>query len=143
MGLAENKQMVRDWVKALSAGDADRICAMYAPDLRYYVVGDWPLGGHFGREYMENNCRDIFTVFPEGLAFKTERLVAEGDWVCLEMRSEGRHVSGHDYANHYTYWFEIKDGRITQLKEWLDTLRANEVLCGSGKQVDFSARRDD
>ena len=94
MGIEENKQLVRDWGEALAAGDGDRGCGMYAEKLAYYVVGDWPLGGHFDRQYMENNCGDIFTVFPKGLDFKAERIVAEGDWVCLEMRSEGEHLRG-------------------------------------------------
>jgi ketosteroid isomerase-like protein/GNAT superfamily N-acetyltransferase len=139
--LDPNKQLVRDWVVALSDGDADRVCAMYADDLRYFVVGDWPLGGTFGRAHMERNCRDVFTVFPYGLRFTAERLIAEGDWVCLEMRSHGEHVSGRTYRNHYTYWFEIRDGRIHQLREWVDTLHANEVLCAGARKVDFEGRR--
>ena len=47
MGLEENKQLVLDWVAALSAGDADRTCSFYAPALRYFVVGNWALGGDF------------------------------------------------------------------------------------------------
>ncbi len=142
MGLEENKQLVLDWVEALSAGDADRTCSFYAPALRYFVVGDWPLGGDFGRDYMEQNCRDVFKVFPQGLKFKAERIVAEGDWVCLEMRSHGQHVSGRTYANHYSYWLEIKDGKFTQLREWLDTLHGNDVLCSQTEAIDFEARRD-
>ena len=142
MGLEANKKLVLDWVEALSAGDADRTCSFYAPDLRYFVVGDWPLGGDFGRDYMEQNCRDVFKVFPQGLKFSTERIVAEGDWVCLEMRSAGEHVSGRTYSNHYTYWFEIKDGKFTQLREWLDTLHGNDVLCGQTEAIDFETRRD-
>ena len=142
MGLEANKKLVLDWVEALSAGEADRTCSFYAPDLRYFVVGDWPLGGDFGRDYMEQNCRDVFKVFPQGLKFSVERIVAEGDWVCLEMRSRGEHVSGRTYANHYTYWFEIKHGKFTQLREWLDTLHGNDVLCGQTETIDFEARRD-
>ncbi len=142
MGLEANKKLVLDWVEALSAGDADRTCSFYAPDLRYFVVGDWPLGGDFGRDYMEQNCRDVFKVFPQGLKFSTERIVAEGDWVCLEMRSAGEHVSGRTYSNPYTYWFEIKDGKFTQLREWLDTLHGNDVLCGQTEAIDFETRRD-
>jgi ketosteroid isomerase-like protein/predicted N-acetyltransferase YhbS len=138
---ARNTRVVEQWLAALTAGDADGVCALYAPDLRYFVVGDWPLGGHFDRSYMEQNCRDVFTVFPEGLHFTPERVVAERDWVCLEMRSHGVHVSGRTYGNHYTYWFEIRDGMIVQLKEWLDTLHANDVLCGSGAAIDFETRR--
>ncbi len=48
MGIEENKQLVLDWVEALSAGDADRTCAFYTHDLRYFVVGDWPLGASSG-----------------------------------------------------------------------------------------------
>ncbi len=90
---------------------------------------------------MEQNCRDVFKVFPRGLKFSVERIVAEGDWVCLEMRSRGEHVSGRTYANHYTYWFELKNGKITQLREWLDTLHGNDVLCGQREAIDFEARR--
>ena len=58
------------------------------------------------------------------------------------MRSHGQHVSGRTYANHYTYWFEIKDGKFTQLREWLDTLHGNDVLCGQTEAIDFETRRD-
>ncbi len=143
MSIEDNKRLVTEWVEALDAGDTDRVCSMYAEDLYYYVVGKWPLGGHFDRDYMENNCADIFTVFPEGLRFEAVRMVAEGDWVCLEMRSGGHHVGGTEYGNHYTYWFEIRDGKITQLKEWLDTLHANEVLCSQAAPIDFEQRRSE
>ena len=142
MSIESNRKLVLEWVEALSVGDADRLCAMYDANLAYYVVGTWPLGGHFGREFMEQNCRDIFRVFPDGLKFTVERVICENDWACLEMRSEGTHISGRTYANHYTYWFEIKNGWITQLKEWLDTLHANDVLCGPQQPVDFTKRQD-
>lgn len=140
-GTEANKALVRDWVEALCSGDADRICAFYAPDLRYFVIGDWPLAGEFGRDHMERNARDVYQAFPQGLEFRAERLVAEGDWVVLEMRSEGAHASGRRYANHYSYWIEIRDGKFRQLREWLDTLHANDVLCSGAAAIDFDGRR--
>ena len=141
MSVAENRQLVRDWLSALDEGDADRVCSFYSPELEYFVIGDWPLAGTFGRDYMEANARDVFKVFPEGLRFSEERIVAEGDWVVLEMKSSGRHVSGRTYENHYTYWFEIAGGKIRQLREWLDTKHANDVLCGGQDAIDFEERR--
>lgn len=137
-----NKALVRDWVEALSTGDSDRVCGFYSPDLEYYVIGDWPLSGTFGRDYMERNAGDVYKVFPEGLAFELVRLVGDGDWVCLEMRSKGLHVSGRIYANHYTYWIEVRDGKFVKLREWLDTMLANEVLCGGNQAIDFEDRRE-
>lgn len=144
MGSAENKALVRDWVDALAKGDVARIVAKYHPDLVYTVIGDWPLAGTFGREYMAANAKDVFAVFPEGLAFRAHKLVAEDDWVALDMESEGRHVSGKLYKNRYTYWVQIRDGQFVRLEEHLDTQHAIDVLCtptADAGALDFAGRR--
>ena len=144
MGEAENKALVLDWVDALARGDIPRIVAKYHTDLVYTVIGDWPLAGTFGREYMAANAKDVFVVFPEGLAFHAHKLAADGDWVALDMESRGRHVSGKLYNNRYTYWVQIRDGKFLRLEEHLDTQHAIDVLCtpsaGAGA-LDFAARR--
>jgi ketosteroid isomerase-like protein len=141
---AENKALVLDWVDALSQGDVERIVAKYHAELVYTVIGDWPLAGTFGAEYMAANAKDVFVVFPEGLAFRTHKLAADGDWVALDMESRGRHVSGKLYNNRYTYWIQIRDGKFLRLEEHLDTQHAIDVLCtpfeGAGA-LDFGARR--
>jgi ketosteroid isomerase-like protein len=141
---AENKALVRDWVDALATGDVERIVEKYHPDLVYTVIGDWPLAGTFGREYMAANARDVFLVFPEGLEFRAHKLAADGDWVALDMESRGRHVSGKLYNNRYTYWIQIRDGKFLRLEEHLDTQHAIDVLCTPSEGVaalDFAARR--
>jgi ketosteroid isomerase-like protein len=99
MGTAENKALVRDWVDALAKGDVERIVAKYDRALVYTVIGDWPLAGTFGYDYMAGGAREIFAVFPNGLAFRAHKLVAEDDWVALDMESDGQHVSGRRYNN--------------------------------------------
>ncbi|MGH7290865.1 MAG: nuclear transport factor 2 family protein [Myxococcota bacterium] len=141
---AENKALVLDWVDALAKGDVERIVAKYHPDLVYTVIGDWPLAGTIGRAYMAANAKDVFKVFPEGLAFRAHKLAADADWVALDMESRGRHVSGKLYNNRYTYWVQIADGKFLRLEEHLDTQHAIEVLCTpseGGAALDFGARR--
>lgn len=144
MGEAENKALVLDWVDALAKGDVERIVGKYHADLVYTVIGDWPLAGTFGRAYMAANAKDVFKVFPDGLAFHAHKLAADGDWVALDMESRGRHVSGKTYNNRYTYWVQVVDGKFLRLEEHLDTQHAIEVLCTpseGGQALDFGSRR--
>lgn len=143
---ADNKALVLDWVDALAKGDVERIVAKYHADLVYTVIGRWPLAGTFGREHMAANAKDVFVVFPDGLEFRAHKLVADGDWVALDMESRGRHVSGKLYNNRYTYWIQIRDASFLRLEEHLDTQHAIDVLCTpseGGAALDFAARRVD
>jgi ketosteroid isomerase-like protein len=56
--------------------------------------------------------------------------VAEGDKVAVEAVSEGQHVSGQTYSNEYHFLFEFREGKLLKLKEYMDTERVTDVLCG-------------
>jgi len=47
--------------------------------------------------------------------------VAEGDQVVVEFEGEGRTKDGRDYNNRYCSVFRIANGRITHIREYLDT----------------------
>lgn len=146
MAAAENKALVLDWVDALAKGDVERILAKYHADLVYTVIGNWPLAGTFGRDTMAANAKDVFTVFPDGLSFRAHKIVADGDWVALDMESNGQHVSGKVYNNRYTYWVQIRDGKFLRLEEHLDTQHAIDVLCtpsAAAGALDFGVRRSE
>lgn len=129
MGEAENKALVLDWVDAVSRNDVARIVSKYHADLVYTVMGQWPLAGTFGRDTVAEHAGVILKLFPEGLAFRAHKLVADGDWVAVDMESRGQHVSGKLYNNRYTFWIQVQDGQFVRLEEHLDTHHATDVLC--------------
>jgi hypothetical protein len=47
--------------------------------------------------------------------------VAEGDQVVVEFEGEGRTKDGRDCNNRYCSVFRIANGRITHIREYLDT----------------------
>ena len=51
--------------------------------------------------------------------------------MAVEAESRGDHVSGQVYNNLYHFLFEFDDaGKLKVLKEYMDTERVTEVLCG-------------
>ena len=54
----------------------------------------------------------------------------EGERVAVEAHSEGRHVSGATYSNEYHFLFVFREGKLAVLREYMDTERVTDILCG-------------
>ena len=63
-------------------------------------------------------------------------MTAEDDSVAVEAESEGMHVSGVMYQNFYHFLFIFKDGKVLLLKEYMDTEKVTDVLCGGHRPSD-------
>ncbi|MEZ7996386.1 MAG: nuclear transport factor 2 family protein, partial [Halioglobus sp.] len=77
----------------------------------------------------------IFDVFPNGLTFTILNMVGEGDKVAVEATSVGEHISGQTYSNEYHFLFEFQSGKLIRLKEYMDTERVTDVLCGGQRPL--------
>ncbi|HUL19431.1 MAG TPA: nuclear transport factor 2 family protein [Steroidobacteraceae bacterium] len=125
-----NKQLVREFFAILNRGDVAAIVAAYAPDGYLQTMGRTLISGKFTRAQIEAAAGQIFEVFPEGLTFAIDALTAEGERVAVEARSEGRHVSGAIYTNEYHFLFVFREGKLALLREYMDTERVTDILCG-------------
>ena len=127
-----NKQIAREFFAALSRTDTGAVAKMYADDFTLWTAGTLPLSGSFTRAQALRAMDQILGLFPEGLAFTIKGITAEGERVAVEAESHGLHVSGKTYHNQYHFLLIIRDGKVRQLKEYMDTMHANEVLIGAG-----------
>jgi ketosteroid isomerase-like protein len=132
MSIEKNKQLARDFIDALVRADIQAIQDSFAPDGVCWTAGTMPISGTHTRAELADAARGVLGVFPEGLKFTIKNLTAEDDRVAIEAESYGRHRSGKIYANQYHFLMRVRDGKITEWREYLDTMHANDVLCGAG-----------
>lgn len=125
-----NKAIVRRFFDALNRGDVASIVDAYAADGCVQTMGNTLISGVFSREQISAAAGSIFDVFPDGLTFTTLDMIAEGDKVAVEATSEGKHISGQVYRNDYHFLFEFRGDKLLRLKEYMDTERVTDVLCG-------------
>ncbi|HTT42435.1 MAG TPA: nuclear transport factor 2 family protein [Steroidobacteraceae bacterium] len=131
MSTAErNKQLVREFFAILNRGDVPALVAAYAPDGYLETMGHTLISGRFSRAQIAAAAGQIYQVFPQGLRFGIDALTAEGERVAVEAHSQGRHVSGALYSNRYHFLFVFRDGLLTLLREYMDTERVTDILCG-------------
>jgi ketosteroid isomerase-like protein len=125
-----NKTLVTRFFDALNRGDVEAIANAYASDGCVQTMGNTLISGIFSREQVTASVNGIFDVFPHGLTFTVSGMVAEGDKVAVEACSEGQHISGVTYTNEYHFLFEFRHGKLLRLKEYMDTERVTDILCG-------------
>jgi len=130
-----NKKIVTQFFDALNRGDVAFIVDAYAADGCVQTMGNTLISGIFSREQVAASAGGIFDVFPDGLTFTILSMVGEGDKVAVEATSEGEHVSGQTYSNEYHFLFEFHSGKLTRLKEYMDTERVTDVLCGGQRPL--------
>lgn len=65
--------------------------------------------------------QEAVDLMPEGLHMTLHNLVGEGGWVVAAVESHGHLADGRLYNLHYTFWFNIRDGKIRELKQYFDT----------------------
>jgi ketosteroid isomerase-like protein len=130
-----NKILVTQFFDALNRGDVAFIVDAYAADGCVQTMGNTLISGVFSREQVAASAGGIFEVFPNGLTFTILNMVGEGDKVAVEATSVGEHISGQTYSNEYHFLFEFQSGKLIRLKEYMDTERVTDVLCGGQRPL--------
>ena len=125
-----NKQFVTRFFEAMNTGDVDYIVSAYDAEGTLQTMGNTLISGTFTREQIQAAAGGIYEVFPSGLTFDVIDMIAEKNKVAVEATSRGEHISGQIYSNHYHFLFELREGKLLRLKEFMDTERVTDVLCG-------------
>ena len=129
--LDTNKALVRRYFDAIRAADLAALADVLHPEVRVWLpgVGDLPGLVLEGRKPVLDDFEQTVRQLYDQMQPEILSLTAEDDRVAAELRMRGRVVrTGSRYENHYFFLFWIRDGRITQIHEHLDTQRAATTL---------------
>ena len=128
--IERNKQVARTFFDALSRSDVQGILAVYSDDIKVHTMGHTLISGVFDKAHIAMAASRVLDAFPKGITFTVKVMTAEDDRVAIEAESKAVHVSGKPYANQYHFLMRLRDGKITEFKEYMDTEMVTDVLCG-------------
>lgn len=131
MGSTEeaNKEIARRFLtQVLSQGDVDAARELYSEDFEVWTAGSLPFSGSSNKSQALEGMSAVLGLFPKGLEFTVDAVTAEGGRVAIEAHSDGVTVQGHRYQQTYHFLMEVRDGKITKFKEYMDTELARRVL---------------
>lgn len=127
--------IIRAW-REFATQDPDRIAAVFTPDAEWLAPPQNATaraidGTHHlvGRDRIVRFLtREFPTVFVSDRSVEFTAVIAEGTKVVVEERMRATLMNGNHYDNDYCFIFELHDGLIHRVREYMDTRRAEEMF---------------
>lgn len=124
-----SKQVVTRFMATFGTGDIDAIMDSMTDDATWWIGGTIPglSGTHDKASFrgvlsgIAENCSGPIRLTPHAFA-------AEGDRVAVETESYAELKNGRVYNNHYHFVFILRDGKVAQVKEYLDTMHTYDTF---------------
>ena len=128
----DSKAIIQQYFEALSNGDPT-LAELLSEDVIWRVPEGSDMAG-------EKRGRDaVMTFLGSGVEYyaadapmnvEIRSMIAEGTAVACEFTIEATTARGKPYRNHYHFAFEVEDGRIREVREYLDTHYAHLAFHG-------------
>jgi hypothetical protein len=134
----DSRTVVERYIAAAESRDEPALRASFAEDATWWLRGELPISGTWrGRDTIIDEFLATAMSFyrPDSVSIEVTSLTAEGETVVAEWTSRARTTDGAPYENHCIGVFSVRDGEITSVREYMDTLYASQVAFGSARAV--------
>jgi hypothetical protein len=128
----ESERVVLNFFATLSTGDLEAVRALLHEDATWKpMVNDIPgAGTHVGRKgIVDDFLYPVRGMFKPGDPKVTINTIASnGPLVITETLGHGTISDGRPYENRYCWAFEIKDGLVFAIREYMDSLYVSRLF---------------
>jgi uncharacterized protein len=127
-----NKALAARFFETFSTGEVPAIINAMAPDGRWWVSGK--LDGMSG-SYTVAELAPLLEGANAGYKARALRItptgmIAEGDKVAVEARGYAELLDGRTYDCQYHFLITLRGGKVSEVKEYMDTQHAKETFFG-------------
>jgi ketosteroid isomerase-like protein len=134
----QNKQLALDLWKAFAERNFQRVAELFddglewiAPEGNATAVASNGPSHMIGKEAVMQFITSAFRkIFREEVYFEIRNIYADGNTVIVEQAFQARVANGNFYKNDYCFILELRDGRVRQVREYMDTQRARDTILG-------------
>jgi len=127
-----NKKLITNFMETFSSGDVDGILSYMSDSATWWVAGNIEgISGEKGMKPFREMLTGLSSLTKTGAIRLTPlAMTAEGNRVAVETESYSELSNGRVYNNLYHFLFEVEDGKIQKVKEFLDTEHTRAVFLG-------------
>ncbi|MCF6303376.1 MAG: nuclear transport factor 2 family protein [Devosiaceae bacterium] len=126
-----NKELAAAFIEAMRVSDVDKLSSMISDNFSWWIAGKpeyLATAGEHDKDFFIGFFGGGADTFPNGVKFVVTGMVAEGDKVAAEATITATTATGVLYDNSYHFLFTMEDGKITRMKEYMDTHHAKTTF---------------
>jgi ketosteroid isomerase-like protein len=141
--MTDTRTVIINYLDALQSGDYEALRDSFHPGASWWLPGDLPVSRTWhGRDAILGefltSVMDRFA--PDTISFETHTVLADGDSAVIEWSVRGvGAATGEPYKNDYLAIFEVRDGRIAAVREYMDTAVMARVLFSADSEAEAAA----
>jgi uncharacterized protein len=126
----ENMRLALATWESLRRGDVKAAFANMRDDITWRIPGMLaPVSGlKRGKEEILDFLRWAARTFPSGFQTEVKGVYADGRTVVLELENRSTAANGRAYENEYCFVFEMDGGKISAVREYVDTQKVDAIL---------------
>lgn len=121
--MAQEKQRIIEVMTALAEGNDQPFLDAMHRDIRWIWMGSGDLSRTFdGKESVLNELwQSVKTDIAQPFRVQANLILAEGAYVVVEGQGNNKTPSGKEYNNRYCWIMKMVEGKIVELREYMDT----------------------
>jgi len=128
---SKNKEIISKAFDEVNNGKPEAFLNIMDENFKLTIIGSTPLSGmHVGlQDVWENLISPITNALEVQPTIVIDQLVAEGDVVVVKAHGEGGIAkNGKEYNNTYCHFMCLKDGKLVESTEYVDTELTRSAL---------------
>lgn len=125
-----NKELLQRIFAALAAGNSRPLVEAMADDFRWVIAGSsrWSRTFEGKHAVLTQLFGALRATIADRVRTEATRFIAEGDTVVVEARGQNTTRAGVPYRNSYCMIYTVRDGKLTEVVEYMDTELALAAL---------------
>lgn len=131
MSAENNKRFIEEIFTELSRGNPSLWLERMSDDVVFSIIGNTKFSGVFRgkQELIEKAMGPMQQLLvPGSVALEIKNLIADDAHVVMEARGRAKTKAGPEHNNTYAMIFRIANGKIVEVREYLDTALVDEVF---------------
>ena len=130
MSAEDSKEVINRFYAAGNVGDVDTLLSLLDDDIRWTNIGttQFSMTCNGKQDLIENLLGPVFGRLENGIVAHVHNVIAEGEWVAVQLTGEATTNDGRPYNNTYCHVFRIRHGRIVEATEYFDSELVTSVL---------------
>lgn len=130
MSAEQNKAVAFTFFERFSAGDIAGALNTMTEDATWWIPGRKdrsPAAGLYSKEKIGRLFGRMVGALKDGLRMTVISCIADSDRVAVEVESAGDLKNGRLYRQQYHMLLAFRNGKVSSVREYLDTQHANDV----------------
>lgn len=129
--MSDSKKVAANFFDKLCSGDFPGGFESMTDDATWTIIGTTPFSKTFDKQTLLDEMVPELATFTEPPVMSVKEIIAEGDRAAVVASVKGVAKYGPYVQDPYCFILKIRDGKVAEIVEYLDTAAVETAMCGT------------